>query len=61
MLTFSCYFLPDPEGKVDRAIVNTFGNPSYKYFYPMPDAIVKSMKAAAAKYPSESKRTTDEL
>jgi len=51
----------DSEGKVDTSIVNKFGNPNYRYFYPVPTAIIDSMKTAVAKFSSAPRRGADEL
>lgn len=37
-----------PSGRVDPSVINSAGNPKYKYFYSDADSIVASMKSALA-------------
>ncbi|XP_053549456.1 thioredoxin domain-containing protein 12 [Bombina bombina] len=52
----------DPSGKVHAEIINSQGNPSYKYFYNTADQVVAAMKEAQEKLTGDSfRKATDEL
>ncbi|KAE8610189.1 hypothetical protein XENTR_v10012043 [Xenopus tropicalis] len=52
----------DPTGKVHPEIINSKGNPSYKYFYNSAEQVTESMKEAQEKLTGDSfMKPTDEL
>ncbi|KAM4721254.1 thioredoxin domain-containing protein 12 [Rhinophrynus dorsalis] len=52
----------DPSGKVRPEIINTKGNPSYKYFYNTAEQVIEGMKEAQEKLTGDSfRKQTDEL
>ncbi|KAK3602042.1 hypothetical protein CHS0354_021136 [Potamilus streckersoni] len=53
-------FFLDPSGNVMKEFYNEDGNEKYKYFYPTPDNILKSMQKVLKEMPLE-RRPSDEL
>uniref|UniRef100_A0A8C5WME0 Thioredoxin domain-containing protein 12 n=1 Tax=Leptobrachium leishanense TaxID=445787 RepID=A0A8C5WME0_9ANUR len=52
----------DPSGKVHPEIINTGGNPSYKYYYSSPEQVIQGMKEAQVKLTGDLFRNrADEL